>query len=1010
MGLVLYDGESITTFEHDVSDPDSIAGNYVRTIFEDSRGRLWIGMNASGLEWLDRSTWSFRHHRHDSGDDTTISHDSVNVITETADGSLWIGTQIGLNRFDPVTETFERFRADPEDPESLANDYVYALCEDSEGFLWVATVGGGLDRLDRLSGTFTHHRHAPDDPTSFADDRIFALAEDDGGALWVGTQAGLYRLGPDRDAFEHFAALGDGDDDRAGLSYPLVTSLELDAAGHLWVGTWGGGVDVLETTSMRFVDSMSRAVAQPSRIRASALAVDSSDAVWIGTWTQGVFRARAPEASTALITSQDGLAFEDATSVLEDRKGNLWVGTWGFGLSLRRAGERRFEEGFRDLVEPLSRGSVIALHEAAEDEVWAGTMGPLFRIGSEGVLSAHPHDPSDEATIGPGYVTAIHVDSDGRLWVGVGGSGLYRRYEDRPGFEAFVHDPENPRSLSDDYVTSIAEDATGVLWVGTRSGGVNTVNRDRGLVRRFGFSSDDPRDLSFHYVSGITVDEIGRVWIGTAGGGLNGVEATDDGIVFRRFDESHGLVDDTIRSLVADGGTLWIATAQGLTRFDMAEEIFFSLDASDGVPTNGFNAGAASAGREFLYFGTSSGVLTIPRRLPLVPPSPAPTVLRSIRTLENRARIEGASWTLDRLDVSYREILSFSFAVLDYGDPRRHRFAYRLRGLRDEWIQLGDRREITFTDLDPGRHTLEIRGRSARGVWSDASTSLELTVVPPYWMTTWFRLGCVALLALTIYGTHKRRTAVLKRRNRDLSALKDEREQALSRIHESQQELTDAYSRLRRLTRRLEQAKEEERKRLARELHDEMGQGLTAAKINLELMASLNASPDVSSRAADTIVVIDELIQRVRNLSLDLRPPLLDELGLRPALRAYLESRAQRSGIEIDTTAMDIPTGLDVETEITAFRVIQEALTNVLRHAGARRVVVSATMRNGLLEIRVIDDGRGFDVDDALARATGGHHLGLLGLRERVEALGGRLQVTSTPGRGAELAVAIPGR
>jgi signal transduction histidine kinase/ligand-binding sensor domain-containing protein len=1006
-GLVMYDGHSSKTFEHDISDPRSISDNYVRTVYEDKAGNLWIGTNSSGLNRLDRASWTFEHYRHDSADPRTISHDSVNLLLEDPSGTLWVGTQIGLNRFDPASGTFERFLADPADPGSLSHDYIYALCRDSNGTLWIGTVGGGLNRWDPETRTFTAYRHDPDDPRSIGSDHVFALIEDGRGRLWVGTDSGLDVLDPDRSSFEHYAH---DPDSGAGLSYRIVTSLVIDHEQTLWIGTWGGGADRLDTRTGEFLSSASIAAPALESERIAALAVDHTGAIWLGTWAQGALRARRPAVRAWMLTEAHGLTFRDATAVYEAESGRLWVGTWGRGLELRQPARTTFDESFRRTLVSLDQGTILAIHDAGDDGVWVGSMGPLFRVLASGGTRVYAHDTADPHSLGPGYVTSVFRDSDGHVWTGVGGSGLYRMRPDGNGFDAFVHDPGDEGTLSDDYITDLVEDHQGMLWVGTRSGGVNVLDRSTGRAARYLPDPSDPHSLSYHYITSMAVDDQDTVWIATAGGGLNAARKERREVRFERYTESDGLIDDTIRSLAIDGDTLWLATAHGLTRFDTARGKFVSYDSSDGLPTSGFNADASCTGAEHVYFGSSKGVLVIPRGLPMASPPPAPTVLRSVRTLDGTVAAEEPPWDLDILEVPYGEILSFGFAVLDFGDTRRHRFAYRLSGLRSEWIDIDDRREITFTGLAPGDYTLEVRGRSSHGVWSDGTASLRLGIVPPFWMTTWFRLSVVGLLVVAFFLAHKRRTSKLKRRNRELLALKDEREAALAETRQGREQLHDTYAQLRRLTRRLEAAKEDERKRIARELHDEMGQGLTAAKINLQLLASISSSRESADRASDTVELVDHMIQHVRTLSLDLRPPLLDELGLGPALRSYLEAQAQRTGLEIVTTSDGLPADLPAEIGITVFRFVQEAVTNVVRHAEARHIAVTIEERADHLEIAVSDDGRGFDVHEALARAAGGAHLGLLGIRERVETLGGELRIDSSKDDGTTLTVRVPWR
>jgi signal transduction histidine kinase len=328
-------------------------------------------------------------------------------------------------------------------------------------------------------------------------------------------------------------------------------------------------------------------------------------------------------------------------------------------------------------------------------------------------------------------------------------------------------------------------------------------------------------------------------------------------------------------------------------------------------------------------------------------------------------------------------------AVLDFAAPEHNAYAYRL-GDRP-WIDLGTRRSVTFTDLAPGKHVFAARGRNGQGVWRDAR-AIEVTVPPPFWMTWWFRAAGVAAVAGAALGAHRLRTASLARRNRQLVELQTQRERA-------QAELRAAYDRLRHLTRRFEAAKEEERKRIARELHDDLGPSLTAVIINLQLGSK--------ERLAESTELVDRIIQQIRDLSLALRPPLLDEMGLIPALKGYLESTAERTGLDLDFRGDPALSGLPPEVEITAFRVAQEAITNVVRHAGARRATTSIERVDGRLVVSVEDDGAGFDVGAAMSAPTGSA-VGLLGMRERVQLLGGDLSIDAAPGRGTRVRAELP--
>jgi two-component system sensor histidine kinase UhpB len=225
-------------------------------------------------------------------------------------------------------------------------------------------------------------------------------------------------------------------------------------------------------------------------------------------------------------------------------------------------------------------------------------------------------------------------------------------------------------------------------------------------------------------------------------------------------------------------------------------------------------------------------------------------------------------------------------------------------------------------------------------------------------------------------------------------------------------ELRLAYERLGKLHGRVEAAKEDERRFLAHELHDELGQTLTALKLRLQLGAR---SGNVGAGVVEAVALVDELIARVRKMSVDLRPPLLDEVGLVPALRAYLESQAALSGVVMDLEEDGRDAGttssgerLPSDLEIICFRVAQESVTNVLRHAAAQRLRVRIARNGSHVRLAVRDDGRGFDATSALDSAAAQGHLGVVGMRERVRARGGTFQIASRPGQGTAIEVELP--
>jgi len=223
----------------------------------------------------------------------------------------------------------------------------------------------------------------------------------------------------------------------------------------------------------------------------------------------------------------------------------------------------------------------------------------------------------------------------------------------------------------------------------------------------------------------------------------------------------------------------------------------------------------------------------------------------------------------------------------------------------------------------------------------------------------------------------------------------------------AEKELEEANQQLRLLSHRLFEVQEEERRHLARELHDEVSQTLTAAKLNLKIIAP-DVPPAVACRLEDSIQILDRLLVQVRQISLDLRPPLLDELGLVPALRWLVDQQAQRARLRVTFTSNAERLEMDRSIRTACFRVAQEAITNVIRHARAATVTVELRAEPDCVWLVVHDDGAGFDEGAKQQRAAHGSSVGLLSMNERVALLGGELKVNSTPGRGTEIRAWFP--
>jgi two-component system, NarL family, sensor histidine kinase UhpB len=240
-----------------------------------------------------------------------------------------------------------------------------------------------------------------------------------------------------------------------------------------------------------------------------------------------------------------------------------------------------------------------------------------------------------------------------------------------------------------------------------------------------------------------------------------------------------------------------------------------------------------------------------------------------------------------------------------------------------------------------------------------------------------------------------------------LSPIADRELERLTRTFNAMLDKLAAYrQRTRDVAARALNAEEEERKRIARELHDETAQSLAALLIRLRLARDMDDPTERAALIEELRLQLTAALEGIRRFARGLRPPALDELGLGPAIESHLRVVSETMGLPVRLEAEPLDHALWPQAELALYRIVQEALSNVVRHAGATRATVRIRRENGFVAVTVEDDGKGFDPAEVLGRDGGG--LGLHGMQERASYLGGRVTVESEPGRGTRVRAEIP--
>ncbi len=779
-GVNKYDGYNFILYKHDPTQLNSLSDNWVSAIYEDRFGMLWIGTQSGGLNRFDQETEQFIHYTYQPNQPNSLSDNAVTAIAEDRFGLLWIGTQGGgLNQFDRETEQFIHYTHDPNHSNSLSHNAVSAIHEDQAGVLWIGTNGGGLNRFNRETEQFIHYTHDPNHSNSLSHNAVSAIHEDQTGVLWIGTNGGgLNRFNRETEQFIHYTH---DPNHSNSLSHNAVSAISEDLFGNLWIGsgTWDGsyagqGIDLLDPARKTWTHYSNNPNKPNSLSENNVLSIntDFTGAIWIGTWLNGVnqFNPAKHKFHSYKVEpdNPNGLHGDGVWSVYEDRSGTVWIGTTNGGLNrLDRATNKvtHYTHNPNDL-KSLSGDSVWAIHEDRSGQLWIGGDGGLNRFEPTTETFIHyNHDPEDPNSLSDNTVLAIYEDRSGTLWMGTLGGGL-NKFDPRTGkFTHWSHDSKEPNSLSENLILEIYEDSHGRLWVGTYGGGLDLFDRATGTFTHYQHDPQNSNTLSSNRVGSIYEDPSGNLWIATEGGFNQFNPETQE---FTHYTQKDGLPTDYLGAILADHqGNLWISSSKGLSKFNFQTKTFRNYDMDDGLSSNQFNVLAAYKSQSGeLFFGGQNGFTAFyPDQVKDNPHIP-PMVLTDFKKFNQSVKLDQSITQLKELKLSYKDrFFGFEFAALDYTNPAKNQYAYKLEGFDNDWIYAGTQRYATYTNLDGGTYTFRVKGSNNDGVWNEEGTSIKLIISPPPWKTWWAYSLYTITLITAVLGYVQWRTQAKEREN-----------------------------------------------------------------------------------------------------------------------------------------------------------------------------------------------------------------------------------------------------
>jgi diguanylate cyclase (GGDEF)-like protein len=758
-GLVRWDGYLGRTYPVDPAQPGALPDAFVRALHVDAAGHLWVGTNAGGLARYEPRSETFVR----IADPQGLVGLEIRTLAERDRSSVWVGGSRGLAWLDVASGRLQR-EAIPAEVGAIR-----AVLAGRGGTLWVAGDGGlwrraaGEDAFARLELPL-HDGRPP---------RVIKLLEDSRGTLWVGTRlSGVYEVQPGSGTARPVRESGSGEP-----SSDTVRGIIEARPGEIWIGTYGDGVLRLDVATGRTERERHDATRPSSLVDDSvgALLRTRNGLIWVIT-NFGMSRHDPRLDLVDALFGGPGRPVRSANvpAVLGLRDGRIWMATGEYGAQILDRQSGKVTEMLADPARPetaLPKARVIALAQGVGDEVWIGTQGGLFRARADGSRLARVHLPGLPPA---SEIWALHLRQT-TLWVG-GQDGVW---------EVDLSQPDSPRGLRHFEVPGHAPvtalgSAPGVLWVGTNEG-LGRLAEGAAQLQMLPNDPAVPTALPGGMVASLAIDHQGRLWVATFGRGLQVAsgQRADGTPAFRRITTTEGLPHNGVDAVLFDrDGHLWASTDDGVARVDARTLAVRAFRAAQNVGITAFWTGAASALPDGeLLFGGQGGLLVVhPERVREETPPPPPVVTEA----RVGGRIVPAAVLQEAVTVpAASRSLMVEFASLAFTDTDLLRYAYRLVGFDADWVETpAQRRLASYTNLPPGRYTLELRVAPQRGAWS-APLSIPVQVQALWYQHRAVQALGVVLLVLLLIGAERLRSLMLRRQQARLEALVAQRTEEL---------------------------------------------------------------------------------------------------------------------------------------------------------------------------------------------------------------------------------------
>jgi signal transduction histidine kinase/streptogramin lyase len=823
-------------------------------------------------------------------------------------------------------------------------------------------------------GSFTRYLHDSTNDNSLLSNKIRAIFEDSKGNFWIGTSGeGLHRMNREKGTFERFLfdpkhpdQLG-GPAKNPGNEADGITFLGEDKSGALWIGTYLEGLSRYDQHTKKTTRYKKGNGFPDSTSYKGFISRDGT--LWVATELSNLlFRADPVSKSIQSIYTGDRVF-----KIISDN-GKVWVATMGGGLLQYDRNLLLIRRFKHDPSDPSSifSDSISSLYKnAGEDTIWVGTVHGVQILNTNTNKFSRLLFMKNPA-LSDFNTTIILKDSNMDLWLGTLGSGLVRYHFADGSVQQWLPHPGDSSSIGSKEVPTVFEDRELNIWLGTWGGTEGTWKYDHTTGR-------------FHnYLPGKTgrkfyEDHQGVFWVCTNSGLFRYNKKEDKFTAF--FDSQSDISNEMTTGILEDPeGNLWLSTRSSVVKVNRERNGFFVMSKKYGITIPELFIGAlCRTDDNRILVGNETGFYNFYPDELFLDMEPMKLVITDF-FLSDKSGSTGKDSSLISLAENTNMVslthdqnnFSIEFSANDYRSLGIVKYYTLLENYDPVWRQSGTDRIVHYFNLAPGDYIFRLKAYSPDG--STGERQIKIHISPPWWKTIWAYL----LFGILILGS-----AWLLYRNRIHSLKKRQTEQIRAAI----------------------QAQEEERKRISRDLHDDIGTKLSALKLfisSLELKASASHQEEIVSLAQNSEQFIQEVVKDLRNLLINLSPTVLEDFGYTNAVEGLVNKINETKLIHFDLNVFGFKQRLQKDYELALYRITQELINNILKHADAKNISLQTGLRDDKIVLIIEDDGKGFDVN---LHKDG---YGLKNLETRTKLLNGKMIIESIPGKGTTTLIEIP--